>query len=410
MNSLSQLPSRGRLWLRGASVALAIGMLALGFGSQPASSAGAIAVDSIVNSTATDGNCTLREAVMASNSDSAVDGCPAGSGIDTITLPAGTYVLTITGSSTTPAEKGDLEVTNSAILIGAGVDQTIIKAQAGVFDEGLFDVSAPSLEISGVTIQDFSATNVIYVQSASTLSASDCEFFSNDSLPISVNQGSAEIDACTFFQNNPTTSSPGAIDTYGGTLNVTNSTFLANHAGTGAPGGGAILLGGGTTVEITNSTFNSNAAEGDGGAILVGEATAYLENVTINQNYADWDIDGIGSGGGVALFPSGSATIANSIIAGNYDRTSPPPGDILRDCSAAGGSGNPFVSAGHNLIGRDSGCYGFTDGVNGDLVGTDANPIDPLLLVPDLNGGQVSNSSLELQVASARRRQPDRLQ
>ena len=48
-----------------------------------------------VNSTNDDAadttSCTLRDAVTAARTDSAVDGCPAGSGADEILLPAGTY-------------------------------------------------------------------------------------------------------------------------------------------------------------------------------------------------------------------------------------------------------------------------------------------------------------------------------
>jgi CSLREA domain-containing protein len=40
-----------------------------------------------------DGDCSLREAIRAANLDTAVDGCPAGSGADIIQLPSGTYTL-----------------------------------------------------------------------------------------------------------------------------------------------------------------------------------------------------------------------------------------------------------------------------------------------------------------------------
>jgi len=49
------------------------------------------------NLTASDGNCTLREAIRNanSNSDTTSGDCTAGSGADIITLPANTYTLTI---------------------------------------------------------------------------------------------------------------------------------------------------------------------------------------------------------------------------------------------------------------------------------------------------------------------------
>jgi len=45
-----------------------------------------------------DGECSLREAIIAANTDNITDACPAGSGADVITLTTGTYVLTRTGT------------------------------------------------------------------------------------------------------------------------------------------------------------------------------------------------------------------------------------------------------------------------------------------------------------------------
>ena len=43
-------------------------------------------------------SCSLREAITAANDDAAFGGCSAGSGADTIFLPAGIYTLTIPNS------------------------------------------------------------------------------------------------------------------------------------------------------------------------------------------------------------------------------------------------------------------------------------------------------------------------
>src|SRR5262245_47576702 len=85
-----------------------------------------------VDSTADDydqgpnGNCTLREAVVAANGDIAVDTCAAGSGADTIVVPAGTYALSITGAGEDGATRGDLDVTAPATIRGTGQGQTVI--------------------------------------------------------------------------------------------------------------------------------------------------------------------------------------------------------------------------------------------------------------------------------------------
>src|SRR3989344_1698657 len=65
--------------------------------SQPAFAAN-ITVNTTADELNSDGDCSLREAVQSANTDTAVDGCTAGSGTDTIIVPAGTYTLSIPGA------------------------------------------------------------------------------------------------------------------------------------------------------------------------------------------------------------------------------------------------------------------------------------------------------------------------
>jgi CSLREA domain-containing protein len=99
-----------------------------------------------VNSTADDltdnGNCTLREAVEAANTKSAVDMCPAGGLITTtIMVPAGTYTLTIPGDQENNNQTGDIDILSNVVLIGAGAEETILNANGldrflDVYDPG----------------------------------------------------------------------------------------------------------------------------------------------------------------------------------------------------------------------------------------------------------------------------------
>lgn len=70
-----------------------------------------IHVDSLLDensSSAANGTCTLREALVAANSNAAVDTCIAGqAGADVISLPAGTIALTLTGATD---DTGDLDL------------------------------------------------------------------------------------------------------------------------------------------------------------------------------------------------------------------------------------------------------------------------------------------------------------
>jgi len=73
-----------------------------------------------------DGDCSLREAVQAANTDTVVDACPAGSGDDTVNIPAGTYLLTLTGSAEDGNATGDLDLAADLTLQGAGAPNTFI--------------------------------------------------------------------------------------------------------------------------------------------------------------------------------------------------------------------------------------------------------------------------------------------
>ena len=95
---------RNRALRVGVTLALAVGIVTAAQGTT-------IPVDSTADSVAVDGNCSLREALIATNTDAAVDACPAGSGADVVVVPAGTYTLTLTGADEDAAASGDLDVT-----------------------------------------------------------------------------------------------------------------------------------------------------------------------------------------------------------------------------------------------------------------------------------------------------------
>ena len=91
----------------------------------------------------------------------------------------------------------------------------------------------------------------------------------------------------------------------------------------------------------------------------------FIRHSTISGNTAD------GSGGGIDN-ADGSFTLRNTIMAENTAATSPIGGGSSNDCH-----GN-IDSDDFNLIGTTDGCNALTQA--NDLTGTDAAPVDPLLL------------------------------
>ena len=179
------------------------------------------------------------------------------------------------------------------------------------------------------------------------------------------------------------------------------------------PAGGAALDvepgSGSSAVSVLDSTFANDQSTGSGGAIDVeaplinGQPVSTLQ---IADSTFSGDIAGIGGGAlhslnaGVGLF--------NTTIAGNTDpavdvQHAPLTlGNTLIAANGASGDGYPECEAqavdddGHNLLGRPGieGCASVTNGANGDQVGTDAAPINPLLGALAKNGGQTPTRAL----------------
>jgi hypothetical protein len=168
----------------------------------------------------------------------------------------------------------------------------------------------------------------------------------------------------------------GGISSGDSTLMVTGSTISGNTAYLGGSG----IANVGSTLTLTNSTVSGNTTtSGAGGGINnfgaygpYNAGTAILKNVTVANNSAP-------TGGGIAN--GGMLKLKNSLLADNSGGSAP-------DCSGT------LVSQGYNLLGSSAGCSGATDGVNGDLVGSPASPVDPQLGPLQINGGATMTQAL----------------
>ena len=341
------LSSGGRL----VALLLAAGALALlPAGSSPAPvSASTFIVDSTDDATdvspgdgicaAASGACTLRAAVQEAN---------ALAGADAITLPAGTYTLTIAGTMEDDAATGDLDITEDVTLTGAGAADTIV--DGGALDRVFHILSGASVEITATTITNGSISGL---RNEGTLALTDSAVAGNTS------GGGA-----------------GGVDNDGGVMSIVGSTISENTAF--SDGGGIRNSGSAALMSITNSTISGNATQSNGGGIVqhVG-ATLQMNNVTITNNVSNVDEGADGAGGGLK-FSSGTVRLKNTIIAGNIDNSGVGP-----DCVIVLDA--ELISEGYNLIGNNSVCS-FT-ATTGDQIGTGSSPIDPLIGTLQDNGG-----------------------
>jgi len=306
----------------------------------PSARANAITVNTTDDEVNSDGDCSLREAVLAANGDTAVDACTAGSGDDVITLPPGTYTLTLAGAGEDNGQTGDLDLTGNVTINGGGQNSTIID---GASADRIFDVQdGAQATLSGVTVQHGSTA-------------------SGGGVNVS---GALTVNASRITANTATGVGGGIF--VGGTLTVTRSRIDGNQANGGGGiyvsflpttileseisgnsvtgGGGGIYSSG--SLAVVNSTLSGNTANGSGGGLYgVESPNIHLYNATISANTADADGDENGNGGGV--FMLGSFSAANSLIGENADNSG---SDRRPDCSGT------LVSEGYNLVTNVTGC------------------------------------------------------
>lgn len=365
----SGLSSRDILRLL-VAIALAAGSATVALRA-PVAHAAAITVTTTVDENNADGDCSLREALIAANGDIATDACPAGSGADTIILPAGTYTLTLPGSGTTV---GDLDITDDLTLVGDGPATTTIDAN-GI--GRVFAIYLGSIvSISNVTLtggdSGVAAGSGIWLRD-SALTLTRVRVSNNIPWGGIYVLGTASL---TLFESRvQQNTGTGVWANAGTTATILSSTISGN---TGADTGGGLRNDGGT-LTVENSTISGNSVISYAGGIASAGATS-LYNATISNNTADSDVNGGGDGGGIYVYGGGTLTARNSIIGGNVDSSpvSPDP-----DCSGT------LTSQGYNLIENTAGCV-ITGSAIGNLTGVSPN-LGPL----QNNGGATQTHALQ---------------
>ncbi|MCP5017252.1 MAG: DUF11 domain-containing protein, partial [Ketobacter sp.] len=276
--------------------------------------------------------CTLPEAIANANADADTTGgdCPAGVGVDTITLPGGTYP----GTSTLPLADTQLTTVN-----GDGPTATVL-------NYSMWCQSGASCALRRLTIDKLGSGRGVL--SDGILSLSDCRLTGGSTRGLEVSFGAAvtTVDRCT----------------------IDNNSLSAGFDG----GAGALLDG---TATVTNSTISNNVALGTngGGGLRHRSGTLTLIHTTITGNTAAV------KGGGIDA--AASVQLQSSIVSGNTAPTG-------ADCGSSG-----TTSLGYNIVGSGGSAGGCADNGTTDVVpaGAAATVVDPSLAD---NGGGLPTHAL----------------
>lgn len=337
-----------------------------------------------VTNTNDSGSGSLRQAILNAN---------ALPGLNTITFEGSVFSDTTPDTIILTSEQ--LHITDDLTIEGLGADQLTISgnnaSRVFLVDDG-DNSNAINVEIQGVTISDGNPSNSAQFRNQGggifnkeNLTITNSTIRNNTALfnaaGIWHDQNQLTIENSTIKDNTAGNFGGGIVA--GANLLVTNSTISDNTAGN--DGGGIYFTepsGGVTVLTINNSTITANTTSGDGGGIFISSGNLSVNNSTITANTTSGNGGGIFNSGGL-LF--NDLSINNSIIAGNTDSS---PAENNPDVSG------DFDSTSYNLIGDGTGSTSFTDGVDGNQVGTSSNPIDPLLGPLQNNGGLTATHAL----------------
>ncbi len=277
-----------------------------------------------------DGFVSLREAIIAANTDI---------GADAILLDAATYTITTLGLDD---NTGDYDIRDDLSIIGIVPGATSIDGNniSSVFD--VHDDAAITVSFSNLKIQNGRSTAVFEEHGAGLY------------IEGSLNTPEVFLNDVWFSANNATfgTGSGGAIYN-AGNLTIERALIENNHGEIG----GAICNAASGVLRMTNVTLSGNYADVGAGGGLYNDGTVILRNATIADNDANTQ-------GGGLFVAGGTLDIANSIVADNN-------GDLFGTLASSGG----------NIFKDDANAAGF------DL--SDQRNIDPNLGSLSNHGGNL---------------------
>lgn len=322
------------------------------------------------------------------------NGFGAGSLYEAVASASSGDTIDLTGRTGTITVSGTLNISKTLTFVGPGRDLLTISG-GDVYQVMRIDDPA-TVHISDLTIargRYFGGGGAI--QSRGDLVLDRVTFRGNAS-PNALGGGGGAVYSFdgnltatdTEFLDNTAGNAGGALNFTNGTIALLRSTFARNSVGhfggNNGAYGGAIFLSGLVSGSIVNCTISGNATYGTkldgiaatgGGLNVWSQGALEILGCTITNNSAGTATTA-GAGGGVYLsFANaqfGTTTIVDTIIAGNHASSAGPDVIVVR--------GRPMETS-HNLIGIIDGWQDAppVHGVNGNLVGTAASPIDAAL-------------------------------
>lgn len=370
-----------------------------------------------------DGHCSLRAAITAANNNP---------GADTITLPAGRYDRTIpSNGNNNDNETGDFNVLTSGgplTIQGATGDAKDVVVSADGLDRVLEIDSGGTVVISGVTLQDglvdgndSSGNGGGILVSGGTTSTCDTSGQGTQTLTVIECAPQAKTTTTSLtLQNARVVKNVSPYNCGGGIYGEDTSLIVltashVDHNTAGDCGGGVGYEGFGSSLDMSDSSVDSNATTyGAGGGVYdASDSPASLQTSTHHASIPDTDtLRAVGSsisdnqsssdsGGGIFNTDyennGGNVDLSNTNVDHNF--ASGPGGGVYSEYGTVTGAGSTFDSN----TSRDSsggGIWNDGDGVtltgshvDGNLADTDGGGIASDYGPVSVDGGTVNNNT-----------------
>jgi Bacterial Ig-like domain len=381
------------------------------------------------------GTCTLRAAIQQTN---------ALPGADAIVVPAGTYALQIPPLNQNLAENGDLDITDSLTISGAGAASTIVDGgippagaqperrgldrlfevqvdggrvafsnlaitdgYAAEYGGGILNSSTAAIELTAATLTGNVAgktggaidNHVGAPLEVRTSTFSNNVAFESGSALNNNRDGTVTLTDSTISSNSAADVGldenlvgAGAIANNAeldarGSITVTRSQLFDNRAGGGRPGA-AISNDGAGILIVDETTFSKNRSDGDGGAIFNGTGEVTVTNSTFFEN-AGTDGGAVGSKGGIVTVLDSSFSKNSAEDWGGGVMVGNQGGALIRNTSFsenAGLNGGGVGTEGGGLVMVENSTF------------TKNSAVDTAALSTGEGGGMHSNSGGEVVV------------
>ncbi len=327
-----------------------------------------------------DNNCSIIDAILSANSNTAVGQCTTGddadNGGDIIELTEDTILNDHYENDASFGRTGTPAITSQILLEGNGYtierddsSQCALNLTEEAGEFRLLRIASPgSLDLQNIILKNGCADGMTtdskigggILNFGGTLSVRN-SIFTNNAAEFRGGGMDTTFASSTvvnsYFKNNTTNFGGAGLSNFTSTTNISSSTFEGNIAGN--HGGGVFNIDGAggiqnSTVSLINTTFSDNdASNGDGGAI-------YNDNAKVNNSLNNTLANNSASNNGSAIFNTSTGSV--DILAFLFSQH----GGGTNECFNDGGS---FIS---NI--------GMTDNSSGGCSGSQSSQINLLPL------------------------------